>query len=92
MYYYKNKNIIQKYSKMIKNIVKDNILVFSILLFLIFFGIITYIKPSIFFNNDGSIRNFGLNNNKKTIIPIWLLTICLSIISYILIKYYVIIM
>lgn len=76
---------------MLKLLFKQNILVLSIILFITLFSIISYIKPSILFNIDGSIRDFGLNSNKKTIIPIWLLTICLSIISYITIRYITII-
>lgn len=76
---------------MLKLLFKQNILILSIILFITLFTTISYIKPNILFNIDGSIRDFGLNSNKKTIIPIWLLTICLSIISYISIRYITII-
>lgn len=72
-----------------QRIIRDNVLIFSILLFLAGFFSITYFKPSILFTHNGLIREFGLNNSKKTIIPIWLFTICIAIVSYISIKYYV---
>ncbi len=45
-------------------------------------------KPSFIYENDGSFRQFGLGYKKKTVIPIWLITIILAILSYVFILYY----
>jgi hypothetical protein len=60
----------------------------SIILFLMCFYIVFTIKPQVFFNNDGSIKQFGLGYKHKTIFPIWLLSIVMSIIIYIMVYYY----
>ena len=70
-------------------LVKSNILLSSIIIFMFLFMIIILSKPSIIFNNDGTFRNFGIGYSKKTILPIWLITIILAIISYFAIIYYI---
>jgi len=37
----------------------------------------------------GSLRTFGLGHRRKTILPIWLLSIILGILSYLFILYYI---
>ena len=71
-----------------RNIVRNNITLFSILVFLSIFATICVIKPSFLFNNDGSIREFGVGYKNKTIMPIWLLSIILGIFSYLFVMYY----
>jgi hypothetical protein len=66
----------------IKGIVRNNKLSISILLFLIIFTIIHYIKPSVLYNPDGSFREFGVGYTNKTVVPIWLISIILAILSY----------
>lgn len=68
--------------------IRNNINIVSILLFLVIYGVLAYIKPGFLYNIDGSLRQFGLNNNKKTILPLWLVSILISIISYFIILYY----
>jgi hypothetical protein len=68
---------------------KTNVLVYSTLLFLLFFYILAFlIKPSFLYNKDGSIKQFGLGYRNKTIIPFWLLTIGVAITSYLIIFYF----
>jgi uncharacterized membrane protein YozB (DUF420 family) len=57
----------------------------SILIFLIIYFSITWFKPSFLFNHDGSIREFGIGRKQKTIIPLWLIILVLSFLSYLLI-------
>jgi hypothetical protein len=64
----------------------------SILLFLIIYFIIQYDKPLFIYNVNGTLRQFGVGYKKKTILPIWLLSILLAILCYMIIKYYIIIM
>lgn len=60
----------------------------AILIYLILFGTLVFIKPNFLYNKDGSLRNFGIGKSKKTVIPIWLLAIILSILSYFFVLYY----
>ncbi len=54
----------------------------AIYIFIILFIIIQYIKPSFIYTQNGNIRQFGLGYKNKTILPLWLITIILAIISY----------
>lgn len=68
---------------------KDNVLIFSILFFLTCFYIISFIiQPSFLYNNDGSIKQFGLGYKNKTILPFWLITIGVAVLSYLLFFYF----
>ncbi len=58
---------------------------FSILLFISLFSMIVYTKPSIIFKKDGSVRQFGVGYKNKTILPIWLATIILAFLSYLIV-------
>ena len=62
--------------------IKSNVLLSSVIIFMFLFMIIILTKPAIIFNKDGTFRNFGIGYSKKTVIPIWLVTIILAIISY----------
>jgi len=74
---------------MSKNYIRENITLVSIILFVIIFGIIQIIKPSCFYNRDGSIREFGIGYRNKTILPVWLLSLVLGILCYLAVLYYV---
>jgi len=72
-----------------KNYIRENITLISIILFVIIFGTIQIIKPSCFYNKDGSVREFGIGYKNKTILPVWLLSIVLGILCYLAVLYYV---
>ena len=74
---------------MYQNIVRQNITLASVLLFVYLFGLIQYMKPAFLYNSDGSIREFGIGYKNKTILPIWLLSIVLGILSYLAVMYFV---
>ena len=76
--------IIMNYSS-----IRKNINTISIMLFLALFALFNYIQPGFLYNNDGNIREFGLGNKRKTILPIWLLSIILGILSYLFVLYYI---
>jgi hypothetical protein len=69
--------------------IRENATLFAIILFLIMFGSIQMMKPACLYNNDGSIREFGVGYRNKTIMPIWLLSLILGILSYLFVMYYV---
>jgi uncharacterized membrane protein YidH (DUF202 family) len=68
---------------------RENKTLVSIFVFLIIFGLIILIKPAFLFNKDGSIREFGLGYKNKTILPLWLFSLVLGILCYLLVVYYV---
>lgn len=72
-----------------RHYIRENATLFSIVLFLIMFGTIQLMKPAFLYNKDGSIREFGVGYKNKTILPIWLLSIILGILSYLFVMYYV---
>ena len=74
---------------MFRNLVRKNIILFSILLFLFFYILIVAYKPNFIYNKDGSLRTFGVGFSKKTVIPVWILAIFLSLMSYFILFYYV---
>jgi hypothetical protein len=74
---------------MYQNIVRQNITLAAVVLFVYLFGLIQYMKPAFLYNSDGSIREFGIAYKNKTILPIWLLSIVLGILSYLAVMYFV---
>lgn len=70
------------------NFVKNNITLVAITLFLISFTILMLFKPGFLYNKDGSIKTFGLGYKKKTVIPVWLVSIIFAILSYYLVLYF----
>jgi len=68
--------------------VRNNKTSVAILIFVILFGFINMAKPAFMYNEDGSIKEFGVGFRKKTIIPVWLISIMLAIISYFSVMYY----
>lgn len=71
-----------------RGIIRNNINLASISLYVIIFGAIVYLKPSFLYNVDGSLREFGLGSNKKTVLPVWLVSILTAIMSYFFVLYY----
>ena len=72
-----------------RHYIRENITRFAIILFIIIFGLIQIVKPSCFYNKDGSVREFGVGYKNKTILPIWLLSIILGILCYLAVIYYI---
>jgi len=68
--------------------IRENITLISIILFVIMFGFIIMMKPTFLYNKDGSIREFGIGYKNKTILPIWLMSLILGIISYLIVMFY----
>ena len=65
---------------MFLNIV-ENSLIRAIVIFIIIFVIVYYVRPGISFNNDNTIKQFGIGEN-QTILPIWFMAIIIAIFSY----------
>ncbi len=74
---------------MYRTYIRENITLIAVILFIVIFGIIQMMKPTCFYNKDGSIREFGVGYRNKTILPIWLLSLVLGILCYLAVLYYV---
>jgi hypothetical protein len=74
---------------MYKQFIRKNVTLVSIILFIIIFGAIQMFKPSFLYNSDGSLREFGIGYKNKTILPVWMLSIVLGILSYLLVLFYI---
>ena len=67
--------------------IKHHITSFSILVFLAAFAAIQWCKPRFMYNEDGSLRQFGIGFKRKTVVPAWLVAIIVAILSYLLVLY-----
>ena len=73
---------------MLKTFTRNNSTLVSVIVFLVIFIIVQLIKPSFLYNNDGSLREFGVGYKNKTILPLWLFSIVLGIMTYVSVLYY----
>ncbi len=73
---------------MYRAFIRKNITSTAIILFIIIFAVIQYLEPAFLYEKDGALRQFGLGSNKKTIIPIWFLTLILAMMCYLFVLYY----
>jgi len=68
--------------------IRRNITSVAIVIFVIMFCLIQMYAPHFLYNQDGSLREFGLGYRKKTVVPIWLVALILAIFSYLFVLYY----
>lgn len=74
---------------MLKTFIKNNKTLVAIILFILFYSFVQIIKPAFMYKKDGTIRDFGIGFRNKTIMPVWLFSIVLGILSYLIVIYYV---
>lgn len=72
-----------------KSYIKRNIVMFSLFVFILSYFILNTIKPKFLYNDNMTLRQFGVGYRKKTVLPLWLISIVLAILSYFSILYYV---
>ena len=70
-----------------KNMIRNNLAGAAILLYVVVFMLVQYMTPSFLYNEDGSLREFGIGYSSKTVLPIWLVAIILGILSYLAVYY-----
>jgi hypothetical protein len=51
----------------------------AILLYLVVMGVIVAMRPPIAYNQDGSLRRFGLGKN-ETMFPLWIIAILVAVV------------
>jgi amino acid transporter len=73
---------------MSRQYIRRNVTAVSILLFIVIFCVIQLVSPAFLYEKDGSLRQFGLGTQKKTVIPIWFFTFILAILCYLFVLYY----
>lgn len=71
----------------IKPFIYNNLAGAAIILYVIVFMLVQYMNPSFLYNEDGSLREFGIGYSSKTVLPIWLVAIILGILSYLAVYY-----
>ena len=71
----------------IKPFIRNNLAGVAIILYIIVFMLVQYMNPSFIYNEDGSLREFGVGYSSKTVLPIWLVAIILGILSYLAVYY-----
>lgn len=72
----------------IRSFIRKHIISFAIIIFISIYFVIHQLKPAFIYNKDGTLRQFGMGYRHKTILPMWLIVIILSILSYLLVLYY----
>lgn len=73
-----------------RSILKKNIIATTIIFFVLVYMFVNYLKPAFLYTHNGTLRQFGLGYRQKTIIPLWLLSIVIAIISYLLVRFYIV--
>ena len=68
--------------------VRNNKISIAIIFYIFLFALINLLKPAFMYNPDGSLKDFGVGYRKKTIIPVWLISIFMAIIAYFSVVYY----
>lgn len=74
---------------MLRTFARNNITLVSIIIFVAVFGFVQVMQPAFLYKQDGSIREFGVGYKNKTIMPVWLFSIILGILSYLFVLYYI---
>lgn len=73
---------------MLQSIIRNNTTLSAVGIFIVIFIVIHIIQPPFLYNTDGTIREFGLGYKNKTILPLWLFSIILGILSYVFVLFY----
>lgn len=68
--------------------INKNLIQATIIIFIFLYLIVIVTKPGLIYNTNGTLREFGVSQSKKTILPLWLMAIVLSIASYFFITIY----
>ena len=69
--------------------IRRNINLFAIAIFLSAFALLNVAKPNFIYNDDGSLRDFGVGYKRKTVLPGCFVAIILAIFSYLSVLYYI---
>jgi quinol-cytochrome oxidoreductase complex cytochrome b subunit len=70
-----------------ENLIRKNHMIWAISLFLFMFAAFLYVKPSIAFGPNGSIKPFGVQKKESTVFPVWWWTMLFAALSRIAVSY-----
>jgi hypothetical protein len=62
-------------------IFKNKKLQLATILYLVVVGVLIFLNPNFFYNNDGKIKVFGLGKN-KTMFPLWFVIFIIAVFCY----------
>jgi len=71
-----------------KSVIRQYTPTYAVSLFLILFSIFHYVKPSFAYGRDGEFRKFGVGYRNNTVLPAWVISIGLAILSYLSVLWY----
>lgn len=71
-----------------RTIIRRNITTISIAMYIILYLLVVLLEPAFLYNPDGSLRSFGVGYRNKTVVPLWLVSLCLGIFCYYCVLYY----
>ena len=75
---------------MFKKAANNNTVLFSIILFMGLYMVVSqFIQPRFLYNANGTLKEFGVGYKNKTVVPMWLFSIVLGILSYLFVLYYI---
>ena len=74
---------------MFETTIRRNIVIISIIIYLLIYYLCIKTKPGFLYMRDGSLRTFGLGYKNKTVVPGWVLAAFISILVYFSLMYYV---
>jgi hypothetical protein len=75
---------------MFKKAANNNTVLFSIILFMGLYLVVSQvIQPRFLYNVNGTLKEFGVGYKNKTVVPMWLFSIVLGILSYLFVLYYI---
>ena len=74
---------------MSRSFVRKNITLFALILYIIIYVVTILSKPYLIYNKNGTLRNFGIGYTSRSVLPVWLVSIIIAILSYFAVMYYV---
>tara|TARA_B110000091_G_scaffold180828_1_gene197866 strand:+ start:646 stop:885 length:240 start_codon:yes stop_codon:yes gene_type:complete len=72
-----------------KSIIRQHKPLYAICLFIVLFVTFHYVKPSFAYGRDGEFRQFGVGYRNNTVLPVWIISIVLAILSYLAVLWYI---
>ena len=71
-----------------RNFAQTNVPLVALILFFVIYGIVATTQPSFLYKQDKSLRQFGVGYRNKTILPMWLFSLLLGVLCYLVVIYY----
>ena len=71
-----------------RSFIRRSITSVAVIIFVVAFCLVQLGAPHFLYNEDGTLRQFGIGYKKKTVIPNWLVALLLAILSYLFVLYY----